>query len=111
METNSALLRPGTSFRDIMNKAGDARSPVAHRYMSLIHGAGLCGEYPYIPYPQDFDAKGYDGLIEENMTLCVESFIGDERGGEGVKLEQLVLVTKNGPEPLTHFPFEDRLLA
>ncbi len=24
------------------------------------------------------------------MTLCVESFIGDEHGGEGVKLEQLV---------------------
>jgi hypothetical protein len=46
---------------------------VAHRYMSLVHGAGLCGEYPYIPYPQDFARKGYDGLIEENMTLCVES--------------------------------------
>jgi Xaa-Pro aminopeptidase len=84
---------------------------VAHRYMSLVHGAGLCGEYPYIPYPQDFEAKGYDGVLEENMTLCVESFIGDEQGGEGVKLEQLVLVTKDGPEPLTKFPFEDALLA
>ena len=76
-----------------------------------VHGAGLCGEYPYIPYPQDFERKGYDGRIEENMTLCVESFIGDERGGEGVKLEQLVLVTKDGPEALTTFPFEDRLLS
>ena len=59
---------------------------------------------------KDFARKGYDGLIEENMTLCVESFIGDEHGGEGVKLEQLVLITKNGPEPLTTFPFEDKLL-
>jgi Xaa-Pro aminopeptidase len=79
--------------------------------MSLVHGAGLCGEYPYIPYPQDFERKGYDGLIEENMTLCVESFIGDEHGGEGVKLEQLVLVTRDGPVPLTTFEFEDRLLS
>jgi Xaa-Pro aminopeptidase len=78
--------------------------------MSLVHGAGLCGEYPYIPYPQDFAAKGYDGRIEENMTLCVESFIGDERGGEGVKLEQLVHVTASGAVPLTNFPYEERLL-
>jgi Xaa-Pro dipeptidase len=112
VETNTALLRPGAGFRDVMSASWTMPDRfVAHRYMSLVHGAGLCGEYPYIPYRQDFDAKGYDGLIEENMTLCVESFIGDEHGGEGVKLEQLVLVTKDGPKPLTKFPFEDRLLA
>jgi Xaa-Pro aminopeptidase len=112
VETNTALLRPGAGFREIMEASWAMPDRyVAHRYMSLVHGAGLCGEYPYIPYPQDFEAKGYDGLLEENMTLCVESFIGDERGGEGAKLEQLVLVTKDGPEPLTKFPFEDKLYA
>jgi Xaa-Pro aminopeptidase len=111
VHTNTALLRPGVGFREFMEASWTMPDRfIAHRYMSLVHGAGLCGEYPYIPYPQDFARKGYDGLIEENMTLCVESFIGDEHGGEGVKLEQLVLITKNGPEPLTTFPFEDRLL-
>ena len=110
--TNAALLRPGIGFREFMEKSWAMPSRfVAHRYMSLVHGAGLCGEYPYIPYPQDYERKGYEGLIEENMTLCVESFIGDEHGGEGVKLEQLVLVTGDGPEPLTTFPFEERLLS
>jgi hypothetical protein len=71
--------------------------------MSLIHGSGLCGEYPYIPYKQDFAATGYDGIIEENNTPCVESFIGDEHGGEGVKLEQLVMVTANKPQRLRRF--------
>ena len=112
VQTNTALLRPGAGFREVMESSWKMPDRyVAHRYMSLVHGAGLCGEYPYIPYPQDFELKGYDGMVEENMTLCVESFIGDEHGGEGVKLEQLVLVTKDGPEPLTTFPFEDRLLA
>ena len=112
VQTNAALLRPGVRFRELMEASWKMPDRfVAHRYMSLVHGAGLCGEYPYIPYPQDFELKGYDGMIEENMTLCVESFIGDEHGGEGVKLEQLVLVTKDGPEPLTTFPFEDALLA
>ena len=112
VQTNTALLRPGVGFREFMEASWTMPDRyIAHRYMSLVHGAGLCGEYPYIPYPQDFEQKGYDGVIEENMTLCVESFIGDEAGGEGVKLEQLVLITKDGPVPLTTFPFEDTLLA
>jgi Xaa-Pro dipeptidase len=111
IHTNLELLRPGNTFREISEKswAMPARF-TKHRYMSLVHGAGLCGEYPYIPYPQDFALKGYDGEIGENMTLCVESFIGDEAGGEGVKLEQLVHVGPNGAEPLTTFPFEENLL-
>jgi Xaa-Pro aminopeptidase len=111
IHTNCALLRSGNSFREISEKSWAMPTRfLKHRYMSLVHGAGLCGEYPYIPYPQDFALKGYDGEIAENMTLCVESFIGDEAGGEGVKLEQLVGVGPNGSEPLTTFPFEERLL-
>ncbi len=34
---------------------------------------------------------GYEGIVQENMTLCVESYIGFERSGEGVKLEEQVL--------------------
>ncbi len=45
------------------------------------------------------------------MTLCVESYIGDEGGCDGVKLEQQVLVTETGQELLSLFPFEEDLLA
>ena len=45
------------------------------------------------------------------MTLCVESYIGEVGGDEGVKLEQQVLVTETGCELLTSFPFEDALMA
>ena len=44
------------------------------------------------------------------MTLCVESYMGEVGGDEGVKLEQQVLVTETGCELLTSFPFEDSLL-
>jgi Xaa-Pro aminopeptidase len=43
------------------------------------------------------------------MTLCVESFIGASTGGEGVKLEELVLVTDEGAVPLTGHPYDRRL--
>ena len=42
------------AFREVMQKSWAMPQRFAkHRYMSLVHGAGLCGEYPYIPYPQD----------------------------------------------------------
>ena len=44
------------------------------------------------------------------MTLCVESYIGAAGGREGVKLEQQILVTPDGPELLSRFPFEPALL-
>ena len=109
---NMALLKPGAAFREIAEASwAMPERYLAHRYMSLVHGAGLAGEYPYIPYREDFEVKGYDGTIEENMLLCVESFIGSDRGGEGVKLEQLVQVTASGAVPLTTYPFDDRLLG
>ena len=44
------------------------------------------------------------------MTLCVESNIGAEQGTEGVELEQQVLITPDGIELLSMFPFEAGLL-
>ena len=108
---NLNLLRPGVSFREFADKSWRLPSRYEkNRYMSLIHGAGLAGEYPYIPYQVDFERKGYDGLFEENMTICVESYLGAEDGREGVKLEQLVWLTETGPIPLSDYPFEDRFL-
>jgi Xaa-Pro aminopeptidase len=109
---NMELLRPGVSFRELSEKSWKMPDAyLANRYMTLVHGAGLSGEYPYITYPQDFSTKGYDGLVEASMTLCVESYIGAAGGAEGVKLEQLVLVTGRGAVPLSTFPFEDALLG
>jgi Xaa-Pro aminopeptidase len=109
---NLELLRPGTSFREMAEKSwAMPEAYLANRYMTLVHGAGLSGEYPYITYPQDFATKGYDGVIEANMTLCVESYIGAAGGAEGVKLEELVLVTDRGAVPLSTFPFEAALLG
>lgn len=40
------------------------------------------------------------------MVFTVEAFVGSRWGGEGVKLENQVLVTDHGPELLTDFPLE-----
>ena len=44
------------------------------------------------------------------MTLCVEAYIGAEGGREGVKLEEQVVITEQGAEALSAYPFEIDLL-
>lgn len=112
IQHNLELVRPGMSFAEVSEKGW--RIPERyhdHRYYLLAHGIGMTGEYPYILYKDDFDAGGYDGVIEPGMVLCVESFIGAGDGGEGVKLEQQVEVTDSGYELMSAFPFEEGLLG
>ena len=113
IQTNIALVAPGVSFGEFARKAWTIPpSYRARRYFALAHGVGMTGEYPYIVHAMDFDTKGYDGIIEPGMTLCIESFIGHEAGGEGVKLEEQVYIRDDGRvELLSDYPFDDRLLA
>jgi Xaa-Pro aminopeptidase len=109
---NMGLVKAGLSFREFTEKAWkQPEQYVANRYPVLAHGIGLCDEWPSIFYPSDWNRCGYDGIVEENMMLCIESYIGVEGGHEGVKLEEVVLVTARGYELLTRFPFEDELLV
>ncbi|MDH3412938.1 MAG: aminopeptidase P family protein, partial [Gammaproteobacteria bacterium] len=67
---------------------------------------GLCDEYPCIYHQIDYSDMGYDGFIQEGMTVCVESYMGVSGGREGVKLEDQFLVTAKGLEPLSKYPLE-----
>ena len=40
------------------------------------------------------------------MVMCVEAFVGPKAGGEGVKLEQQLLITDTGNELLTAYPLD-----
>lgn len=107
---NMDIIRPGLTFREYSDKAWDIPERyVANRYYLSAHGVGMTGEYPYLYHRMDYADAGYDGVIEANMTLCVESYIGEENGREGVKLEQHCLVRDDGLEVLSQFPFEEAL--
>lgn len=108
---NMGILKPGMSFREYADKAWNIPDRYhANRYYLSAHGNGMTGEYPYLYHHADYAASGYDGIIQPGMTLCVESYIGEDGGKEGVKLEQQVLITETGVELLSQFPFEEELL-
>jgi Xaa-Pro dipeptidase len=110
VQHNIELMRPGTTFRDVMERAVLPPDPYHTPTNACIaHGIGLCNEYPLIVNRDHFEASGYDGMIEEGMVLCVESLASEPGGLESVKLEQQVLVTRDGPEVLSATPFPDTL--
>ena len=107
IQHNIGILKPGKTFREVSEEAWPIPEEfLSNRYGSLIHGVGLADEYPSLKHWVDWEAKGYDGRLEEGMTLCVESFIGVEGGKEGVKLEEQVLVTADGARLLSSYPME-----
>ena len=109
--TNRELLKPGVGFCELTEKG--LRLPEeyrAQRYGVMMHGVGLCDEYPAIYYPEDLEDHGYDGVVEAGMVFCGEAYIGKVGGKNGVKLEDQVLVTDNGFKEMSTYPFEEKLL-
>ena len=43
------------------------------------------------------------------MVLCVEALVSPEDGDFSIKLEDQVLITENGFENLTNYPFDPAL--
>ena len=104
IQRNTELLRPGTTFRELTFDTWSPPWDEYRRYCCQFHGVGQCDEFPEIYWPEQWDEWGYDGELRAGMVLTVESFVGPRIGGEGVKLENQVLVTSDGPELLTDLP-------
>ena len=105
---NSELLRPGVSIRELAERSFQLPSEyLAGRYGVVMHGVGLCDEYPSLYYRED-GREPFAGVLEAGMVMCVESYVGSDQGGEGVKLETQVLVTGTGFERLDRFPLDLR---
>ena len=103
---NSRLIKPGMSFREFTEKSWKLPEEYyGNRYSCMVHGIGLCDEWPMIRYPTDGGQR--EGSFEKNMTITVETYIGKVAGKEGVKLEQQYLVGENGLELMSHHPLED----
>ena len=102
---NARLIRNGVSFREFTEKSWKLPEEYyGNRYSCVVHGIGLCDEWPQIKYPTDGGQR--EGFFEKNMTITVETYIGKTGGKEGVKLEQQYLVGENNLELMSHHPLE-----
>ena len=106
IDHNSRLIKDGLSFKEFTEKSWVLPEDYyPNRYSVMVHGIGLCDEWPAIRYPTDGGERS--GTFEKNMTITVESYIGKVGGKEGVKLEQQYLIGENGLELMSHHPLEN----
>ena len=110
IQMNMQSLKPGLSFKELTLNAKEYPRNEFRHYSVLYHGVGMCDEFPAIPFSWELNENSFDGVLKPKMVLCVESYIGRRDGGPGVKLEEQILITENGYELLTSYPFESDLL-
>ena len=110
--TNTELLAPGVSFTEVVQKSHRLTDEFRdQRYGVMMHGVGLCDEWPAIRYPEDFIEGAYEYDLQPGMCICVEIYAGAVGSRNGVKLENQVLITENGHECLSPYPFDPKLLG
>lgn len=111
VQRNLELFVPRRSFFELADLAH--RMPEKYKALeqpAIAHGSGLCNEFPLLIHSDKIRAKGHDGILEPGMVICVESYAGAPDGVEGIKLEQQILITNDGPELLSDMEFEEQLL-
>jgi Xaa-Pro aminopeptidase len=105
VEGMTALVRPGVTCAELA-----AAAPIvpdrfrAQRYECMIHSVGLEEESPSVCHPQDVQSNP-DRVLQRDMVLVVETYMGEVGGAHGVKLGDVVLVTDDGAEVLAPYPY------
>lgn len=109
---NMEMLRPGVNIEELRRKTHVLRPEFqAQKYSCLMHGVGLCDEWPLVAYPDRMVDGAFDYELQAGMTLCVEVLVSPEGGDFSIKLEDQVVITESGYENLSRYPFDAALLG
>ena len=112
IDHNMNLLKPGVMINDLSRNCHKLPDHMQkQKYGCMMHGVGLCDEWPLVAYPDAMVQGAFDYPIEPGMVLCVEVLASPEDGDFSIKLEEQVLITETGFENLTRYPFDPRLLG
>ncbi|SLN59675.1 putative peptidase [Roseovarius litorisediminis] len=112
IRTNMEMLKPGVMIPELTANTHVLDDKFqAQKYGCLMHGVGLCDEWPLVSYPDKAVAGAFDYALEPGMTLCVEALVGEVGGDFSIKLEDQVLITEDGYENLTKYPFDEALMG
>lgn len=112
IEHNMSMLRPGVNIQDLSRNCHKLPDQYQNlKYGCMMHGVGLCDEWPLVAYPDKMVDGAFDYELEAGMVLCVEALISPEGGDFSIKLEDQVVITEDGFENLTKYPHDAALMG
>lgn len=112
IEQNMQMLKPGVNIQDLSRNCHQLPDKFQSlKYGCMMHGVGLCDEWPLVAYPDQMVDGAFDYELQPGMTLCVEALISPEGGDFSIKLEDQVLITETGFENITKYPHDPALMG
>jgi Xaa-Pro aminopeptidase len=112
LQETMAMCRPGVGYAEFAANVPDVPEAYrAQRYPVIVHGLGADDEPPFIPFADREDEVMPEGEFREDMVVSVEFYAGKPGEQDGVKLEDEVWITADGPVVISLYPYEKKLLA
>ena len=98
-------IKPGALTTDVYNACGEENVLGG----ILGHGLGLASAEPPYIVPEYMVPRDKAYILEPGMVFSIEPYVG-EPGIGGIRLEDNVVVTDNGMDIISRFPYDNRLL-
>ena len=112
IQQNMRMLAPGVSMRSLSENCHRLNENYQkQKYGCMMHGVGLCDEWPLIAYPDQLVDGAFEYQLEPGMVLCVEALVSPVGGDFSIKLEDQVLITESSFENLTKYEFDVKLMG
>lgn len=108
-------MRPGATNREVAERVRSEarRHGLEQHFLTLFigHGIGVGSNEP--PYVGEVFPEAEEVTLQPGMVFALEPLIWvpGVRGGGGVRLEDMVLVTERGPRVLSRLPYDATLLG
>ena len=106
-------LKAGVSFQEFAKRVPNVPEVYREQWNPcILHGVGAHDATPpTVPTPGFGVFEELEGEFEENMVVAIECYAGKLGAQDGVKLEDEVWITADGPVLISLYPYEEKLLA
>src|SRR5579884_1095582 len=114
MPTSAAAIKPGVTTADIVKlwpKAEEFGFPNEEAAFALQYGHGVGLSIWEKPIFSRLVSLDHPEVIQEGMVFALETFWPASDGWSAARIEEQLVVTKDGCEVITRFPAEQLLVA
>jgi len=114
LQAGIRAMKPGVRCSEVaaVFRSAGARHGLEEHFLNLFIGHGIGCAPAESPFVGETMPGAEDVVLEKGMVLAMEPLIWEPgvRGGGGVRIEDMVMITDEGAEFMSRSPYDERLL-